>query len=119
VARISSYTPVRPRYPDCRQELAHQPLRQDRHQRRSDQIGEDAHLRQPGDGARRIVGVKRAEHEVPGLGRLEDDMRGLAVLDQDADHHLLAFGRGQGRDAQVMVLVRGGRGSRPATVKAP
>ena len=40
----------------------------------------------PVDRARRVVGVQRGEDQVPGQGRPDRDLRGLAVADL-ADHH--------------------------------
>ena len=80
-------------------ELAHEALRQHAEQRRREQIVLDAHLEQAGDGARRVVGVQRREHEVTGERRLDRDLGGLGVADL-TDHDdvgILTHDRAQAR----------------------
>jgi hypothetical protein len=60
---------------------ADEALREDGHQRRRDEERLHAEVQQPGDRSRRIVGVHRAEEEMPGLGRFQRDVRGLVVAD--------------------------------------
>ena len=47
----------------------------------ADEEGLDAHLGQPGDGARRVVGVQGREHQVAGERGLDGDLAGLVVAD--------------------------------------
>ena len=78
---------------------AHQPLRDRRDQRRRDQERLDAHVDQPRDRARPIVGVERREHQVAGEAGLDRDLGGLEVADlADQDHvRVLAQDRAQAR----------------------
>ncbi len=67
-------------------ELAHQALCQHAVQRRGEQVRLDAHVDQARDGAGRVVGVERGEHQVAGERCLHGDLCGLQVADL-ADHH--------------------------------
>jgi len=64
-----------------RADQPHQPLREHRHQRGRDEIVFHAHVGEPGDGAGRVVGVQRGEHQVAGEGRADGDVGRLAVAD--------------------------------------
>jgi hypothetical protein len=81
-----------------RAQPAHQPLRQHAQQRGTQQEGFDAHVGEPGDGADRIVGVQRGQHQVAGERGLDRDLRGLVVADlADHDHvRVLPQDRAQG-----------------------
>jgi hypothetical protein len=78
-------------------ERAHEPLREDAHDGRGEQVVLDAHVEEPVHGGGRVVGVHRREHEVPGEGRLHGDLRRLEVADlADHDHvRVLADDRAQ------------------------
>jgi hypothetical protein len=54
-------------------DAAHQALGADQVHRVGDQERLDAHVHQPVDAARRIVGVQGREHEVSGQRRLDRD----------------------------------------------
>ena len=92
-----------------RAQLAHQALRQHAQQRRAEQEGLDAHVGQARDGARRVVGVQRGQHQVAGERGLDGDLRGLEVADlADHDHvRVLAqdgaqrLGEGRGRSSAL------------------
>ena len=62
-----------------------QPLGDHAVERRGHQERLHPHLDQPGDRRGRVVGVQRGEHQVPGEGRLDRDLGGLAV--PDLPHH--------------------------------
>ena len=74
-----------------RAELAGQALGDDAVDGRGGEEGLDSHLREPGDRARGVVGVKRREHHVPGQRGLDRDPRGLGVADL-ADHDDVGVG---------------------------
>ena len=66
---------------------AHEALREDADHRRREQVILDAHVEQPVDGRRGVVGVDRREHEVARQRRLHGDLGGLEVADlADHDH---------------------------------
>ena len=68
-------------------ELAREPLRDDAVERGRDQAGIDAHVFQPRDRARGVLGVQGAEHHVAGHRGLEGDVGRLVVADlADEDH---------------------------------
>ena len=64
---------------------AHQPLRDDRRQAFRDLGRLESEIEQPRHGRRGVGGVQRAEHEMPGVRRLADDLRDFVVADL-ADH---------------------------------
>ena len=80
-------------------QLAGQPLGEDGVQRRADQERLDVHLGEPDDGARRVVGVQRRQHQVTGERGLDGDLRGLVVADlaEEDDVGVRAQDRAQGR----------------------
>ena len=61
--------------------LAHEPLGHDPHQGGGQEEGLHLHVDQPPDGAGRVVGVKRGEHQMPGERRLDRHLRRLGVAD--------------------------------------
>jgi hypothetical protein len=68
-------------------QLAHQALGQYAQQRGTQQEGLHAHVGQAGDGAGRVVGVQRGQHQVAGQRGLDGDLRGFEVADfADHDH---------------------------------
>ncbi len=69
-----------------RAEPAHQALRDHAYHARSEQERLDAHVHEAVDGAHRVVGVQRREHEMPREARLHGDLRRFQVADL-ADHH--------------------------------
>ena len=64
-----------------RADAAHEALGADQVHRAGDEERLDAHVHQAVDGARRVVGVQRGEHQVAGERRLDRDFRGLEVAD--------------------------------------
>ena len=62
-------------------QLAHQALAEYAQQRGRQQEGLDAHVGQAGDGAGRVIGVQRGEHQVTRQRGLHGDLRGLEVAD--------------------------------------
>src|SRR5262245_40285556 len=73
------------RHPAVLADAPDEPLREDTAEDGRQQIGLDAHVLEPGDRPRRVVGVERGEHEVAGEGGMDGDLRGLEVADL-ADH---------------------------------
>ena len=66
---------------------AHEALGHNRLDRGGDQEGLDAHVNEAREGARGIVRVQRAEHQVAGQGGANGDLRRLQVADfPDHDH---------------------------------
>ncbi len=61
--------------------LTDQPLRNDRDHRGGDQEALDAHVGEPQECPDRVCRVQRRQHQVTGEGRLDRDLRGLAVAD--------------------------------------
>ena len=68
-----------------RAQLAREALRGDQDHRRRDVERRDAHVQQPRQRRRRVVGVQRRQHQVARLRRLDRDVGGLEVADF-ADH---------------------------------
>ena len=62
-------------------DTAHESLRDDQVDRRGHEERLDAHVEQAADGARGVVRVQRAQHEVTRERRLDGDGRGLEVAD--------------------------------------
>jgi hypothetical protein len=60
---------------------ADQALRANQVDRARHQERLDAHVHQAADRARRVVGVQRRQHQVPGQRRLDRDLRRLEVAD--------------------------------------
>src|ERR1700730_7436753 len=89
-------------------QLAGEPLGEDEVHRGGHQERLDAHVEQAGDGAWRVVGVQRGEHQVAGERGLDPDLGGLEVADL-ADHddvRVLAQEAAQrGREVEPDVLV--------------
>src|SRR5271157_2477359 len=52
----------------------HKPLGHDTRKRRGDKKGLHTHIEQTCNGGRRIIGMKRAQHEVPGERGLDRDL---------------------------------------------
>src|SRR5216684_717438 len=87
----------RVRRPAAVTDLTYETLGNDRDHRRSDQKAFDAHVDEAEQGARRVGGVQRREHQVTGQRRLHGDLSGLAIADladQD-DVRVLAQNRPQ------------------------
>ena len=86
----------------------HQALGDDEHNGRRYQVALDALVHHPGDGAGRVVGVDRREHQVAGEGRPDGDLRRLQVPDL-TNHHdvgVLAQERAQARgEGEPLLLV--------------
>ena len=87
----------RPRSPAQRRRT--QALRDDALHRGGDLVAGDADVDEASDGARRVVGVERGEHEVAGERRLDRDLRRLAVADlaDEDDVRVLAHDGAQRR----------------------
>ena len=88
-------------------DVPHQPLRADEVHRARDEKGLDAHVHQTVDGARRVVGVERGEHEMAGERRLHRDFRRLEVTDfaDEDDVRILTQERAQrGGEVEADVL---------------
>ena len=85
-----------------------QALGDDPRQRRRDQEGGNPHVDHTGGGARRVVRVQGREHEVPGEGRADGDLRRLLVADL-SHHHLVRVlpqdGAQGGLERQARLLV--------------
>ena len=62
-------------------DLAHEPLGEHAEQRGRPDAGVDAEVSEPRDGAEGVVGVQRADDQVPSLGRSEGQLRRLGVAD--------------------------------------
>src|SRR5216683_914695 len=87
----------RVRRPAAVTDLTYETLGNDRDHRRGDQKAFDAHVDEAKQGARRVGGVQRREHQVTGQRRLHGDLSGLAIpdlTDQD-DVRILAQNRAQ------------------------
>ena len=62
-----------------------QPLRDDQRHGGGDVVGRYAHVHQPRQGLRSVVGVQRGQHQVAGLRGFDGDLRGFQVA--DLAHH--------------------------------
>ena len=66
----------------------HQPLGHDGLHRRCHEERLDAHVHQPGESARGVVRMQRAEHQVTGQRSPDGDVGRLAVADLTHHHHV-------------------------------
>ena len=68
--------------------IPHQPLGHDRFDGGGDQKWLDAHVNQPGERARRVIGVERAEHQVPGQRSANRNFGRFQVADFPHHDHI-------------------------------
>ena len=108
VQRAERFSRRRVLAPAMRAQPAHETLRDDTDERARNDVRFGADVGQPRDDRRRIVGVQRRKHEVPGLRRLHGDFRRLRIanLADEDDVGILAENRSQrARKRQLDFLV--------------